>query len=114
MSTEVKQDVVQEVSQEVVQETEVINENETENTAVKSTLEVDYEELEKWQKELTEKASKLEAEAIRIHQKNVALDEREKTIEEGLKLKINAEYAEAKSKLSEEQAKSRTDFVAVL
>lgn len=125
MSTEVKQDVVQEVSQEVVQETEVINENETENTAVKSTLEVDYEEvkkvleareaeLEKWQKELTEKASKLEAEAIRIHQKNVALDEREKTIEEGLKLKINAEYAEAKSKLSEEQAKSRTDFVAEL
>ena len=125
MSTEVKQDVVQEVSQEVVQETEVINENETENTAVKSTLEVDYEEvkkvleareteLEKWQKELTEKASKLEAEAIRIHQNNVALDEREKTIEEGLKLKINAEYAEAKFKLSEEQAKSRTDFVAEL
>ena len=47
MSTEVKQDVVQEVSQEVVQETEVINENETENTAVKSTLEVDYEEVKK-------------------------------------------------------------------
>lgn len=125
MSTEVKQDVVQEVSQEVVQETEVINEIETENTAVKSTLEVDYEEvkkaleareteLEKWQKKLTEKASKLEAEAIRIHQKNVALNEREKTIEEGLKLKINAEYAEAKSKLSEEQAKSRIDFVAEL
>lgn len=125
MSTEVKQDVVQEVSQEVVQETEVVNEIETENIVEESTLDVDYEavrkalearevELEKWQKELAEKASELEAELIRIHQKNVALDEREKTIEEGLKLKINAEYAEAKSKLSEEQAKSRTDFIAEL
>lgn len=125
MSTEVKKDVVKEISQEVVQETEVVNEIETENIVEESNLDVDYEavkkaleareaELEKWQKELAEKASELEAESIRIHQKNVALDEREKTIEEGLKLKINAEYAEAKSKLSEEQAKSRTDFVAEL
>lgn len=125
MSTEVKQDIEQEVSQEVVQETEVMREVETENNVVESTPEDDIEavkkaleareaELAKWQKELAEKASELEAESVRIHQKNVALDEREKTIEEGLKLKINAEYAEAKSKLSEEQAKSRADFVAEL
>lgn len=125
MSTEVKQDIEQEVSQKVVQETEVMGEIETENVYVESTPEVDIEavkkaleareaELAKWQKELAEKASELEAESVRIHQKNVALDEREKTIEEGLKLKINAEYAEAKSRLSEEQAKSRADFVAEL
>ena len=125
MSTEVKQDIEQEVSQKVVQETEVMGEIETENVYVESTPEVDIEavkkaleareaELAKWQKELAEKASQLEAESVRIHQKNVALDEREKTIEEGLKLKINAEYAEAKSRLSEEQAKSRADFVAEL
>lgn len=125
MSTEVKQDIEQEVSQKVVQETEVMGEIETENVDVESTPEVDIEavkkaleareaELAKWQKELAEKASELEAESVRIHQKNVALDEREKTIEEGLKLKINAEYAEAKSRLSEEQAKSRADFVAEL
>lgn len=125
MSTEVKQDIEQEISQEVVQETEVMREVETENNVVESTSEDDIEavkkaleareaELAKWQKELAEKASELEAESVRIHQKNVALDEREKTIEEGLKLKINAEYAEAKSKLSEEQAKSRADFVAEL
>jgi hypothetical protein len=125
MSTEVKQDIEQEVSQKVVQETEVMGEIETENVEVESTPEVDIEavkkaleareaELAKWQKELAEKASELEAESVRIHQKNVTLDEREKTIEEDLKLKINAKYAEAKSKLSEEQAKSRADFVAEL
>lgn len=125
MSTEVKQDIKQEVSQEVVKKTEVMSEFETENVAAESTLEVDVEavkkaleakevELENWHKKLVEKASELEAESVRIHQENVALDAREKTIEEGLKLKINAEYAEAKSKLSEEQAKSRADFVAEL
>ena len=125
MSTEVKQDNKQEVSQEEVQETEVMSEVKTENVVAESTLRVDIEavkktleareeELAKWQKELAEKASELEAESVRIHQKNMALDEREKTIEEGLKLKINSEYAEAKSKLSEEQAKSRVDFVAEL
>lgn len=126
MSTEVKQDIDQAVLQEVVTETEVIRGGETENNVVeesnpevdvevlKKALEVREAELAKWQKELAEKASELEAESVRIYQKNVALDEREKTIEEGLKLKINAEYAEAKSKLSEEQAKSRADFVAEL
>lgn len=125
MNTELKQDIEQEVSQKVVQETEVMGEIETENVDVESTPEVDIEvvkkaleareaELAKWQKELAEKASELEAESVRIHKKNVALDEREKTIEEGLTLKINAEYAEAKSRLSEEQAKSRADFVAEL
>lgn len=125
MSTEVKQDIDQEISKGVVEETEVMHEVETENNLVGSNQELDIEEirkaleareaaLEKWQKELAEKASKLEAESVRIHQKNVALDEREKTIEEGLKLKINEEYAEAKAKLSEEQAKSRADFVAEL
>ena len=121
MSTEVKQDVIQEVSQEATQETEVVNvvENseiasngEVDIEAMKKTLGAKEEELEKWQKELMEKARELEAEAVRIHQKNVTLDEREKTIEEGLKLKINEEYTEARSKLSEEQAKSRADFVA--
>ena len=125
MSTEVKQDIDQEISKGVVEETEVIHEVETENNLVGSNQELDIEAirkaleareaaLEKWQKELAEKASELEAESVRIHQKNVALDEREKTIEEGLKLKINEEYAEAKAKLSEEQAKSRADFVAEL
>lgn len=125
MSTEVKQDNKQGVSQEEVQETEVMSEVKTENVVAESTLRVDIEavkkaleareeELAKWQKELAEKASELEAESVRIHQKNMALDEREKTIEEGLKLKINSEYAEAKSKLLEEQAKSRVDFVAEL
>ena len=68
MSTEVKKDVVKEISQEVVQETEVVNEIETENIVEESNLDVDYEavkkaleareaELEKWQKELAEKAS---------------------------------------------------------
>ena len=125
MSTEVKQDNKQEVSQEEVQEAEVMSEVKTENVVAESTLEVDIEavkkaleareeELAKWQKELAEKASELEMESVRIHQKNMAVDEREKTIEEGLKLKINSEYAEAKSKLSEEQAKSRVDFVAEL
>ena len=125
MSTEVKQDIDQEISKGVVEETEVIHEVETENNLVGSNQELDIEAikkaleareaaLEKWQKELAEKARELEMESVRIHQKNVALDEREKTIEEGLKLKINEEYAEAKSKLSEEQAKSRSDFVAEL
>lgn len=125
MSTEVKQDIEQEISKEVSQETKIICEIETENNVVGSNPEVDIEavkkaleareaELAKWQNELAVKASELEAESVRIHQKNVALDERKKTIEEGLKLKINAEYAEAKSKLSEEQAKSRADFVAEL
>ena len=125
MSTEVKQDNKQEVSQEEVQETGVMSEVKTESVvaestlgvdieAVKKTLEAREEELAKWQKELAEKASELKAESVRIHQKNMDLDEREKTIEEGLKLKINSEYAEAKSKLSEEQAKSRADFVAEL
>lgn len=125
MSTEVKQDIEQEISQEVAQETKIICEIETENHVVESNPEVDIEavkkaleareeELAKWQNELAVKASELEAESVRIHQKNIALDERKKTIEEGLKLKINAEYAEAKSKLSEEQAKSRADFVAEL
>lgn len=125
MSTEVKQDIEQEISQEVSQETKIICEIETENNVVGSNPEVDIEavkkaleareaELAKWQNELAVKESELEAESVRIHQKNVALDERKKTIEEGLKLKINAEYAEAKSKLSEEQAKSRADFVAEL
>lgn len=125
MSTEVKQDIDQEISKGVVEETEVIHEVETENNLVGSNQELDIEAirkaleareaaLEKWQKELAEKASELEAESVRIHKKNVALDEREKTIEEGLKLKINEEYAEAKVKLSEEQAKSRADFVAEL
>ena len=125
MSTEVKQDIEQEISQEVAQETKIICEIETENHVVESNPEVDIEavkkaleareaELAKWQNELAVKASELEAESVRIHQKNIALDERKKTIEEGLKLKINAKYAEAKSKLSEEQAKSRADFVAEL
>lgn len=125
MSTEVKQDIEQEVSQKVAQETEVMGEIENENVDVESTPEVDIEvvkkalearesELAKWQKELAEKASELEAESVRIHQKNVALDEREKTFEEDLKLKINAKNAEAKSKLSEELAKIRADFVAEL
>lgn len=125
MSTEVKQDIEQEISQEVAQETKIICEIETENhvvesnpevviEAVKKALEAREAELAKWQNELAVKASELEAESVRIHQKNIALDERKKTIEEGLKLKINAEYAEAKSKLSEEQAKSRADFVAEL
>lgn len=125
MSTEVKQDIDQEISKGVVEETEVIHEVETENNLVGSNQELDIEAikkaieareaaLEKWQKELAEKARELETESVRIHQKNVALDEREKTIEEDLKLKINEEYAEAKSKLSEEQAKSRADFVAEL
>jgi len=125
MSTEVKQNVVQEVSQDVVPEINVVNKAETVNVEVESNLEVDIEvvrktlevreaELEKWHKELVKKASELEAEVIRIHQKNVALDEREKTIEEDLKLKINTEYAEAKSKLLEEQAKIRADFVVEL
>ena len=125
MSTEVKQDIEQEISQEVAQETKIICEIETDNHVVESNPEVDIEavkkaleareaELAKWQNELAVKASELEAESVRIHQKNIALDERKKTIEEGLKLKINAKYAEAKSKLSEEQAKSRADFVAEL
>ena len=73
MSTEVKQDIEQEVSQEVVQETEVMREVETENNVVESTPEDDIEavkkalearevKLAKWQKELVEKASELEAE----------------------------------------------------
>ena len=121
MSTEIKHDIEQKVSQEVVNETEVMSERKTENVVLESTLKVDIEvekkaleakevELENWHKKLVEKASELEAESARIHQENVALDAREKTIEEGLKLKINAEYAEAKSKLSEEQAKSRDEF----
>lgn len=121
MSTEVKQDIEQEVSQE----TEVMSEIEAVNVVVESIQEGDIEavqkalearevELAKWQKKLAKKASELESELVRIHQKNVALDDREKAIEEGLKLKINVEYAEAKSKLSEEQAKSRADFVAEL
>ena len=121
MSTKVKQNKVQKVSREVAKETEVRNENvelvvnsKAEIEAMKKSLEAREAELEKWQQELAKKASELEAESIRIRKKNVELDEREKTIEEGLKLEINAKYAEAKSKLSEEQAKSRNDFVAEL
>lgn len=122
MSTENMQDIIQNESQDVVQgmedrcgnssEEKTITEADLET--IKKLLEAREAELEKWQKELAEKARELEAEAIRIHQKNIALDDREKTFEEELQLKINAEYAEAKTKLSDEQAKCKADFVAEL
>lgn len=121
MSTENKQDIIQNESQDVVQRTEAGSGSSEEKTiseadleTIKKTLEAREAELEKWKKELAEKASELEAEAIRIHQKNIALDDREKTFEEDLQLKINVEYAEAKAKLSDEQAKSKADFFAEL
>lgn len=121
MSTENMQDIIQNESQDVVQRTEAGSGSSEEKTiteadleTIKKVLEAREVELEKWQKELAEKASELEVEAIRIHQKNIALDDREKTFKEGLQLKINAEYAEAKAKLSDEQAKSKADFVAEL
>ena len=125
MSAEEKQDIVREDLQNVEPKVDELNGIETEKADNESNPEVDYEiikrtlearekELEKWQKELAEKASQLEAESIRIRQKNAELDEREKSIEEGLRLKIDAEYAEAKSKLSEEQAKSRADLLTEL
>ena len=121
MSTENTQDIFRNESQDVVQGTEVGNGSSEEKTiteadleTIKKALEVRETELEKWQKELAEKACELEAEAIRIHQKNIALDDREKTFEEDLQLKIKLEYAEAKAELSDEQAKSKADFVAEL
>ena len=121
MSTEDKKAVVCEISREEEHETVAGNTSEN-NSAIYST-EIDFEilkksleiknaELIKWQNELAERASKLELEDLRIQQKNIALDEREKAVEENLQQKINTEYAEAKVKISEEQAKSRADFLA--
>lgn len=121
MSTENMQDVIPNESHGVVQGNEVGDSSSEEKTiteadleTIKKVLEAREAELEKWQKELAEKASELEAEIIRIHQKNIALDDREKKFEDDLQIKINAEYAEAKAKLSDEQAKSKADFVAEL
>lgn len=121
MSNGNMQDTIQKEYQDVVQGTEVGNGDSEEKIATEVDLESKKKalgareaELEKWQKELAEKASELEAEAVRIHQKNIALDDREKSFEEDLQLKISAEYAEAKAKLSDEQAKSKADFVAEL
>ena len=122
MSTENMQDIIQNESQDVVQGMEDRCGNSSEEKTIteadleiiKKLLEAREAELEKWQKELAEKARELEAEAIRIHQKNIALDDREKRFEEELQLKINEEYAEAKTKLSDEQAKCKEDFVAEL
>ena len=93
MSAEKKQDIVREDLQNVEPKVDDLNGIETEKADNESNPEVDYEiikrtleareeELEKWQKELAEKASQLEAESIRIRQKNAELDEREKLIEE--------------------------------
>lgn len=115
------QDIIQKESQDLIQGTEAGNGSSEEKTTTEANLETIKKALEareaalgKWQKELAEKASELEAEAVRIHQKNIALDDREKSFEEDLQLKISAEYAEAKAKLLDEQAKSKADFVVEL
>lgn len=79
--------------------------------ALKMSIEAKVTELEKWQKELTDKASELEAENIKIRKKNIELEEREKILQEKLRGQINEEYNRERKKLLEEQAKIRTDFV---
>lgn len=68
------------------------------------------EELIKWQRELAERESKLEAEKVRIQQENLKLNEREKNEEEKLSLKINKKLAEAHDEILKEQAKSRDEL----
>lgn len=118
MSTENMQDIIHEEAKENIQEIKAENEFETDRDmkdtnkeiylkAIEKKLEAREAELEKWQRDLIQKESDLEAEAVRIHQKNISLDDREKSWEENLKLKISSEYAE-------EQAESKMKLVAEL
>lgn len=118
MSTENMQDIIHEEAEENIQEIKAENEFENDRDmkdtnkeiylkAIEKKLEAREAELEKWQRDLIQKESDLEAEAVSIHQKNISLDDREKSWEENLKLKISSEYAE-------EQAESKMKLVAEL
>ncbi len=121
MSTSASPDVNKDVENGIVKE-RIDRNNKSKDIMDKSNILIDIEilqntleersvQLEKWHKELINKASELEVEKIKCQQQQIALDEKVKTAEQDIKLKITTEYAEAKSKLLDEQAKSRSDFI---
>lgn len=121
MDTEVKQTIEENSGNEMADANNVceeqvisIQQEKLDLEAMKKALEAKAKELAKWQIDLSEKESSLQAEALRIQQEKLILEEREKNAEADLNQKINAEYAEAKLKLSDEQSKSRESFVAEL
>ncbi|MDO5519833.1 MAG: hypothetical protein Q4G58_05000 [bacterium] len=122
MYSEVKQEFSEITERETVADHTESNHDEMSNAsqevfdieAMRKSLEAKAEEFSRWQKELAEKECSLAAESVRIQQERVKLEEREKSAEDALKLKIDAEYLEARAKLSDEQTKSREAFVAEL
>lgn len=82
--------------------------------ALKKSLEVKAEELQKWQDSLSEKENSLAAEEIRIQKGKAALEEKEKNIETELKLKIDAEYTQAMALLNDEQNQQKVSFLKEL
>lgn len=120
MYSEVKQEISEIPERETVVNSTESNKDEMSNAsqevfdieAMKKSLETKAAEFARWQKELSEKEYSLAAESVRIQQEKAKLEEREKSAEDALKLKIDAEYLEARAKLSDEQTRSREAFVA--
>lgn len=82
--------------------------------ALKKSLEVKAEELQKWQDSLSEKENSLAAEEIRIQKGKAALEEKEKNVETKLKLKIDADYTQAMARLNDEQNQQKVSFLKEL
>lgn len=123
MNSEIKQEIIKEVSQDVEKKTKIENKIEDEDVKsesiininiIKNNLETKEDKLKKWEEQLLQKENELEMKSIILHKKNIVIDEEEKTSKTRLKLKLDAEYAEAKSKLSEEQANDKVNFMAEL
>ncbi|MDU5940850.1 MULTISPECIES: hypothetical protein [Veillonella] len=125
MGTEKNADSISKVTPEVVQEIKNSDKSNDENILLETSAETKYDllkealeakakELEKFNIELVKRAQELEVEKFNVHQKQVTLDEKYKTAEFDLKLKIDKEYADAKSELLDEQAKISSLFTLEL
>ena len=119
MDTEIKQTVEKKfevVESDTVESTvgKKVEQESIDIDVIRKSLDEKAEELAKWQAILSEKENSLKIETLRIQKEKIVLEKREKTAESELKQKIDIEYAEAMSKLNDEQIKSRETLSAEL